>query len=406
MSLSETYSELSGSQTPSTGDPDDAQPVVDPKLLRLRDALDGVMDVAGEQHSLQRGVGKVYIFRGRLTVPSNDAFDTLRQRFERLGFTPMLQRDHDEVAVLAVEGSIPERGIKTRWWLHLALLVITIVTTTVMGAALTGIPARETWQALRDWNTPILWPALRDGLPFSLTLLAILGIHEMGHYVAARLHGVKVTPPFFIPLPISNSLGTMGAVIFIKSPLMNRRALFDVGVAGPLAGLVVALPLFVLGLHAEPTAGIPQAWIEAGIRRVANPPLLEAIGALAVDVTDLDRMVFYRHPMALAAWFGVLLTSLNLLPLGQFDGGHVAYALLGRRAWPLAQLTFASLLFLGLFGAWFAWLIWAFMGLITGLRHPPPFDDLTPLGRVRTAIGLVTVVLFALTIVPVPFYSP
>jgi membrane-associated protease RseP (regulator of RpoE activity) len=406
MSLSETSSELSGSQASSPSGPDDSPPAVDPKLVRLREALDGVMAIAGEQHSFQRGAGKVYIFRGKLMLPSDTAFDTLRQRFERLGFTPMLQRDHDEEAVLAVEGRLPERGIKTRWWLHLVLFVITMVTTTVMGAALTGIPPRETWQALRDWNVPVLWPALRDGLPFSLTLLAILGVHEMGHYIAARLHGVKVTPPFFIPLPISNSLGTMGAVIFIKSPLMNRRALFDVGVAGPLAGLVVALPLFMIGLQAQPATGIPQAWIEAGIRRVANPPLLDAAGALVVDVDDLDRMVFYRHPMALAAWFGVLLTSLNLLPLGQFDGGHVAYALLGRRAWPLAQLTFASLLFLGLFGAWFAWLIWAFMGLITGLRHPPPFDDLTPLGRVRTVVGLVTVVLFALTIVPVPFYSP
>lgn len=406
MSLPETFSELTGSQAPSPPDSDEGPPPIDPKLLRLREALDGVMDVAGEQHSFQRGVGKVYIFRGKLTRPSEDAFATLRRRFERLGFTPMLQRDQDEEAVLAVEGKIPERGLKTRWWLHLALLLITMVTTTVMGAALTGIPPRETWQALRDWNTPVLWPAIRDGLPFSLTLLTILGVHEMGHYVAARMHGVKVTPPFFIPLPISNSLGTMGAVIFIKSPLMNRRALFDVGVAGPLAGLVIALPLFVIGLQAEPTAGIPQAWIEAGIRRVANPPLLEAIGSLAVDAADLDRVVFYRHPMALAAWFGVLLTSLNLLPLGQFDGGHVAYALLGRRAWPVAQITFTILLFMGLFGAWFAWLIWAFMGMLTGLRHPPPFDDLTPLGRARTIIGLVTVVLFALTIVPVPFYSP
>lgn len=406
MSLPETYSDLSGSQPSPPSGPDESLLAIDPKLLRLRDALDGVMDIAGEQHGLQRGVGKVYIFRGKLMMPSHHAFDVLRERFERLGFTPMLQRDHDEEAVLAIEGKIPERGIKTRWWLHLTLLLITLVTTTVMGAALTGIPPRETWQALRNWNTPVLWPALRDGLPFSLTLLAILGVHEMGHYIAARLHGVKVTPPFFIPLPISNSLGTMGAVIFIKSPLMNRRALFDVGISGPLAGLILALPLFAIGLQAQPTAGVPQAWIEAGIRRVSNPPLLEAVGSLVVDVEDLDRVVFYRHPMALAAWFGVLLTSLNLLPLGQFDGGHVAYALLGRRAWPLAQITFSVLLFMGLFGAWFAWLIWAFMGLFTGLRHPPPFDDITSLGRTRTIIGLATAALFALTIVPVPFYSP
>jgi membrane-associated protease RseP (regulator of RpoE activity) len=215
-----------------------------------------------------------------------------------------------------------------------------------------------------------------------------------------------VTLPFFIPLPVSNSLGTLGAVIFIKSPLMNRRVLFDVGIAGPLAGLVVALPLYLVGLRASPSVGNPLAWIEAGVRGVANPPLLEGLARLVVHTSNLDRFVFYHHPMALAAWFGVLLTSLNLLPLGQFDGGHVAYALFGRRAWPLAGITVSLLIAMGLFGAWIAWLVWAFMGLLTGLRHPPPHDDLTPLGPARTAIGLATVLLFFLIITPVPFYSP
>ena len=407
MSLPESFTDLSGAQSSQFLSPEIAAPPPDHDLLRLREALTGILTIAGEQHAEpRRGSEKVYIFRGRLQIPPQDAYKTLTGRFKAVGYSPMLQREHDEEVVIALQGDIPQRRFRSPWWLHLALLLITLVTTTVMGAALTGIPPSETYAALRAWNVPTLWPILRDGLPFSLTLLTILGVHEMGHYVAGRLHGVKVTLPYFIPLPISNSLGTMGAVIFIKSPLMNRRALFDVGIAGPLAGLALAIPLYMIGLQQQATVGLPQTWVQAGILRVSNPPLLEAAASLVVDTNNLDRFVFYRHPMALAAWFGVLLTALNLLPLGQFDGGHVAYALLGRRAWPLATLTFGLLFLLGITGAWFAWLIWAFMGLLTGLRHPPPFDDLSPLGRVRIMIGLLTAILFCLIIVPVPFYAP
>ena len=405
MSLPESYSDLTHTQA-SLPPAEQAAPPLDPGLLRLREALHGILTVEGEQHTQQRGVGRVYVFRGQLETPRDTAYQTLVERFKPLGYTPMLQRENDEEVVIAVEGDLPQRRIRSPWWLHLGLLVATIITTTIMGAALTGLPAGRVYDAIRAGDWPLVWSALRDGLPFSLTLLAILGVHEMGHYVAARLHGVKVTLPYFIPLPLANSLGTMGAVIFIKSPLLNRRALFDVGIAGPLAGLVLALPLYIIGLLQPQTVGLPTSWIQLGITRVANPPLLQFLSGVFTDITELDRVVLYGHPMALAAWFGVLLTALNLLPLGQFDGGHVAYALLGRRAWPVAQITFTILLFMGLFGAWFAWLIWAFMGMLTGLRHPPPFDDLTPLGRARTIIGLVTVVLFALTIVPVPFYSP
>jgi Zn-dependent protease len=402
MSLPESFRGFIDQQ-PEELPPDDAAPL-DPDLLKLREALDGIFDAAGEQHAEHRKAGKIYIFRGTLLIPAEGAFDTISERFAAAGYSPMLQRERDEDVVMAIEGDIPQRRFNTPWWLHLGLLLLTIATTTIMGASLTGRTSDEFFTALREWNTILLRDALRDALPFSLTLLTILGVHEMGHYIAARRHGIKVTLPFFIPLPFSNTLGTMGAVIFIKSPLINRRALFDVGIAGPLAGLVTALPLYMIGLRTEATLFPPaNTWLEAGIRRVANPPLLEALASLVVDTQNLDRYVFYGHPMALAAWFGVLLTALNLLPLGQFDGGHIAYALLGRRAWPLATFTFVMLAVLGLLGAWFAWLIWAMLGLLTGLRHPPPHDDLTPLGRVRTVIGVITAILFLLIIVPTPF---
>ncbi len=374
----------------------------------LRATLSEFLLIHGEEVRQDRGLGaEVFIFRGQLRVPVEGAYERISARLQPLGMTALLQpADEGEVEVIVFHGVLQPRRFHAPAWVHGVLLLLTLVTTTVMGAALSGMPPSVAWDALLHWKVHTLRTVLRDGLPFSLTLLTILGVHEMGHYVAARLHGVKVTLPFFIPLPLSGSLGTLGAVIFIRSPLMNRRALFDMGISGPLAGLAVALPLYVIGLLQPPAVGLPETWLQAGIRRVANPPLLEALASLVVETPDLDRFVFYRHPMALAAWFGVLLTTLNLLPLGQFDGGHVAYALLGRRAWRLAWGTFVVLVVLGLQGFWIAWLLWAFMGLLTGLNHPPPHDDVLPLGRTRTLLGVATALLFALMFTPAPFYAP
>jgi membrane-associated protease RseP (regulator of RpoE activity) len=272
-------------------------------------------------------------------------------------------------------------------WLHVALLLATIATTIYAGAFL-----------LQTGGTASLGQILAAGGPFALTLLLILGVHEMGHYVAARYHRVKVTLPYFIPLPIPGSLGTLGATIFIRSPLQTRRVLFDVGISGPLAGLAVALPLFVIGLLLPPIAfGAP---ITMSFRGVGTPPLLDWLGSLVVTEGSLSRAILL-HPVALAAWFGVLLTALNLLPLGQFDGGHVAYALVGRLAWGLAGVTFFALALGGLL-LWPTWLIWAFLASLTGLRHPPPHDDITPLDARRKVVGWLTVLVFALIIMPQP----
>lgn len=412
MSLSESFTNASHADVPAAA-PRPPTPAAaaapatpDASLLKLRQALDGVLQIAGEQREYQQRVGQIYIFRGHLLESTGTAYATLAERIRPLGYTPMLQREHGEEVVIAIEGDLPQRRFNSPWWLHLGLLLVTILTTTVMGAAITGLPSSHFLDLVNAGDLRALWDYLQRGLPFSLTLLAILGTHEMGHYVAGRLHGVKVTLPFFIPLPVPNTLGTLGAVIFIKSPLLNRRSLFDVGLAGPLAGLVVALPLYAIGLTAQQSVGLPLDWISASITRVANPPLLEGIARIvAPDVGNLDRFVLYGHPMALAAWFGVLLTALNLLPLGQFDGGHVAYALFGKRAWTLAMVTFTVLIMLGFLGGVSMWLIWAFMGLFTGLRHPPPHDDVQPLGLSRTIIGLATIAIFFLILVPAPFYG-
>ncbi len=401
MSLPESFGDL----RPAS---DATPPPTFPYQQALRMVLSEFLFIHGEEVRQDRGLDAVLlIFRGQLRIPVEGAYERINARLKPMGLTGLLQpSDEGEVEVIVFPGVLEPRHFHAPTWVHGLLLLVTLVTTTVMGAALSGMPPSVAWSALRHWDVHTLRTVLRDGLPFSLTLLTILGVHEMGHYVAARLHGVKVTLPFFIPLPLSGSLGTLGAVIFIRSPLMNRRALFDVGISGPLAGLVVALPLYLVGLRQSPSVGLPEMWLQAGIRRVANPPLLDALASLVLETPDLDRFVFYRHPMALAAWFGVLLTTLNLLPLGQFDGGHVAYALLGRRAWRLAWGTFVVLVVLGLQGFWIAWLLWAFMGLLTGLNHPPPHDDVLPLGAARTVIGIGTALLFLLMFTPAPFYAP
>jgi Zn-dependent protease len=385
----------------------DGLPVQDPldDSFSLREevrlAVASVMAIEDEDELQQREHFGV-VFRGTLHVPPDEALPMLERLLEPLGFSAFLQRDRRSDVVLAVQGLAdadeqPEAGGgpmrrlvrasgRSRWWLHLALLLATIASTVYAASFL-----------LDSGGSASLGDMLRAGGPFALTLLFILGVHEMGHYVAARYHNVKVTLPFFIPLPVPGSLGTLGAVIFIRSSLKTRKSLFDVGISGPLAGLVVALPLFVIGLLLPPIEfGAP---INLVFRGLGVPPLLDGLGSLVVQ-GSLSRAILL-HPVALAAWFGVLLTALNLLPLGQFDGGHVAYALFGRSAWPVAYLVFMALIVAG-FLFWPTWLVWAFLAGLTGLRHPPPHDDITPLDFRRRALGWVTILIFLLIIVPQP----
>lgn len=256
------------------------------------------------------------------------------------------------------------------------------------------------------FSHPGLWPV---GLPYAFTLLGILGIHEMGHYVAARIHKAAVTLPFFIPLPPLGffSLGTMGAVIRLKSPIKNRRQLFDIGVAGPLAGLVIAIPLLTIGLLTSPVqhvgVAIPgsqegNSILYALLKFITKGQFLPSNGN--------DVMV---NAIAFPAWFGLVVTMINLLPIGQLDGGHVIYSIFGHVQWRIAQAAIVVLLGLGFYLAFVyrqfinVWLLWVFIAQIFGLRHPPPLDDITPLDRRRKLIGYATIVIFILILTPIPF---
>jgi membrane-associated protease RseP (regulator of RpoE activity) len=298
--------------------------------------------------------------------------------------------------VLVHEGTRP----RERWWLHTALFLITLAATSIGGAALAGVAGA--------WYHPTL-ANLRAGLPFSLPLLAILLAHESGHYVTARRYRVNASPPYFVPFPPQwNILGTMGAFIRLRSPIFDRRTLFDVGIAGPIAGILVAIPVLLVGLAlstVEPGGSIrPLAHqylvYDGGYIFVGDSLLLAACRA----VLGLGGPV-HLHPVAMAGWVGVLVTSLNLLPLAQLDGGHIAFALFGR-----AQRWIALGLWLGLIPLgqlWMGWWVWAGLGLLIGrgrLGHPSVLAPERPLDPARRVIGWVGVVLFALTFMPSPWF--
>lgn len=266
----------------------------------------------------------------------------------------------------------------------LLLFVATFLTTLVAGAFLAG-------------GNPLARPSdLLLGLMFNLPLLAILGIHEMGHYTAARRHRVVTTPPYFIPfLPIPPLPGTMGAVIKLKSPFPDRNALMDIGSAGPLAGAVVAIPVLAAGLalsEIRRTTGVLGSELGESL-------LFKLLSRIVLGEVPQGHDVFL-HPMGYAGWLGLYITMLNLIPAGQLDGGHIAYALFGRRA---RYVTWACVLAMALLSMlWIGWLLWVALILTIGRRSAVPLDDLTTLKPWQMAVAAAMLVVFLLTFSPVP----
>jgi membrane-associated protease RseP (regulator of RpoE activity) len=251
--------------------------------------------------------------------------------------------------------------------------------------------------ALVEGTEAAVWQALRAGLPFAATLLAILGIHELGHYLAARWHGVRATLPYFIPMPVGG-LGTLGAFISLRSPMKDRRTLFDIGLAGPIAGFAIALPLLIVGIWLSQP--VPLHTPGLTLRAIGSSVLVDGLLGWLVKLPPGQTLAL--HPVFFAAWFGILITGINLLPIGQLDGGHVAYGLLGRNAHHVARGTLVLLLAAG-FGLSRTWLLWALFVLFGGLHHPPPLNDISGVGWQRRFVGMLALLLFFLIITPDPF---
>lgn len=304
---------------------------------------------------------------------------------------------------------------RERWWLHLLLLVGTVVTATLAGAGLAdGDPLRMVGVSAGGLAIPVptrLTPAsLAPGLWFSLPLLLILGGHELGHYALARRHGMDVSPPYFIPVPPAISLiGTLGAFIRLRSPLLNRAVLLDMGAAGPLVGFVLSLPAVFLGLLLSGRATNMPPEVTAHVGFVVDnqyQAMGESLAFMALRaLTPLRGAGFVDlHPLAMAGWMGLFFTALNLIPVGQLDGGHVVYSL-SRRAHRMAGFATLGLL-VALSTVWVGWLMWAVLILAVGrgrVAHPPVFDPDFRLNGPRRAVAWACIVIFVLTFVPVPF---
>lgn len=319
----------------------------------------------------------------------------------------------------ALPAQIP--AITTREWIkHAALLLITFVSTTFAGVMIAA-PAVDVSEPsipgilgyilyIPDYyrriiteivSVAVINPGLlKSGVSFSTSLLTILLAHEMGHYLACRFYGVKATLPFFIPAPPLFLAGTFGAFIKMKSPIPSRRALFDVGLAGPLAGFVALLPIAVAGLlHLEPAQlGMPGEII------IFNDPLL--FQALA-KLIGADLANVAPNPLYMAAWIGLLVTSLNLMPVGQLDGGHGTFALFGGRAHKLiGRCAFIAVAVMSVLGfVWYGspsgFLYAVLLGVMLRVRHPAP-QHAEPLGTARIIVAVITLIVFALSFVPFP----
>ena len=378
-------------------------------IASLRSALGPVMRV--DNHTIHEPPVDLLEFSGKLTSPSDEAFQHIYKSFIAYGYTPMLtERDGKEV-VVAKHGIVEATRSDVR--INVILLIATIASTVLAGTLLyantsplaerllsrVGDPIQALLIIIR---TPALWMI---GVPYALTLLTILGVHEMGHYVMAKRHKADVTLPYFIPMPFG--LGTMGALIRLKSPIKNRRQLFDIGVAGPLAGLAVAIPLLIIGLSLSPVefVGRPIAGGQEG-NSILYAVLKFITKGQWLPGGGYDVMI---NAIAFPAWFGLIVTMINLLPIGQLDGGHVIFAMFGRAQWKVAVVAEIILLGLGVYLAFTTgqflnvWLLWAVLVQVFGLRHPPPLDDLTPLDRKRKLIGWATIAIFFLIFTPLPF---
>lgn len=357
----------------------------------LRSDLSGLFEVTSIS---QQPEVPAIVFNGRLIHDPDASYDELHRRFQSHAFTPLLRREKGQDVILAVAGLVdrPQTGNPL---INILLLAATILTTLSAGASMMGY---SVFDSLLMGSPLAVIQALLAGAPFAITLMSILGIHELGHYAAARLHGVRATLPYFVPMPFG--LGTLGAFIAIRSPMRDRKVLFDIGLAGPYAGLMAALPLLLLGLLLSSTNYVPSSVYGRTLENVGSSLLIQIVTYLFTDIPAGQTLSL--HPVFFAAWLGLFLTGINLLPVGQLDGGHASYALLGRAAHGVAIVAFGLLILAGIFDAANRtfWFVWAFFVMLGGLRHPPPMNDITDIGLPRKLIGLATVVLFLLLFTP------
>ena len=295
---------------------------------------------------------------------------------------------------IAISPNSPPPG--RRLWLHGVLFLLTIATTVMVGAGHYASFLSDFGPVDVGMST---WSVLLRGAWYSATILAILGCHELGHYLACRHYGVDASLPYFLPAPLLLT-GTLGAFIRIRDPIPTKAQLFDIGAAGPFAGFVVAVPALFVGLSLSRVVALPPDFSGLSL----GEPLLFRFASWLLWGSTPDGYSLNLHPMAFAAWFGLLATALNLFPIGQLDGGHISYAALGARSTIVSLAMVGVAILLTVFSL--SWLVWTIlivgMLIFFGPRHPRTIDDHVPLDPRRRALALVAAIIFVICFTPAP----
>ncbi|HCY18218.1 MAG TPA: peptidase M50, partial [Deltaproteobacteria bacterium] len=280
---------------------------------------------------------------------------------------------------LNTEESTTQHAVRRRreFIIPIALFILTVATTIIAGALQKGVnPFQEPFRLI-------------EGIPFSLTLLTILLTHEFGHFFASRRHGVKASFPYFIPAPPPFLVGTFGAVIKTRSPIMDKRALLDIGAIGPLAGFITSIVVTVIGLNFSTIITIPE---EKEVLGLGSSLIFSILSYFVIGPVPEGQDILL-HPIAFAGWIGFFITSLNLLPIGQLDGGHIIYAVFGKWHRLISITMIGILVIFGIF-TWQGWLLWAMLVTLLGIKHPPLMDGQIALDRRRKIIGWLSLAVF------------
>jgi membrane-associated protease RseP (regulator of RpoE activity) len=360
-------------------------------------------------------------YHGKLLMDSEEAYRSLVSALKPLDVTPLFRVEEGRETIVLLKGIVQPKPSNP--WINLILFILTGLSVLFAGAFFqyTGPMSTDLEVIL-----PYLIQALINGALFGISLLAILLAHEFGHYLAARYNRSAVTLPYFIPFPLS-PFGTMGAFIQLKEPPRNKRVLLDIGLAGPLAGLVIAVPILFLGLYLSDLGNLPSSLRIGQSFSLEGNSIFYLVSKYVMfgkwlpepvtfgDVSPILYWVRYfftgrpiplggedvlLHPIAWAGWSGLLVTALNLIPAGQLDGGHVLYVLLGRRV--RAFLPFILVLMVVLGTVWSGWWLWAFLIFLLGRVHAEPLDQITPLDNGRKALAIFGLALFFLLFTPIP----
>jgi len=322
-----------------------------------------------------------------------EKFDSLRKSLSEKGYIPMLRYEKGEHIIYVIQK--PKRKEKSVW-INISLLIATIITTTLTGSIL-YMGHFDIWNAPSIMDIFNLDNLFNGTILFAFPLMSILFVHEMGHYFISKKHGIATSLPFFMPIPPivpDFNIGTFGAVISSREPMSDKKALFDIGIAGPIAGFLVAMPVTVIGIATSETVPISQ--ISSGEPILGSSVLFILLSDMILQIPE--GFALSMNLIAFAGWVGLLITSINLLPAGQLDGGHIFRAVLGEKQKYAGWIAVFIMIFTGW---WFFAIIIVFM---MGMLHPPPLNDYTKLDTKRRLLFLAALTILILCYIPYPIY--